>query len=95
MGLPLYIADPPSTSSVAHAAPAGWLTKTERDTLELLGQMGGRVAVSDFAAHASLEVTAAGNRLGNLAKRGYVNRVARSRREGDEFVSPAWFEKTR
>jgi hypothetical protein len=91
MEVPLYIADSPSTKSVAKSAPAGRLTTTERATLTLLAEMGGRVTASDFAAHAALEVTAAGNRLGNLAKRGYVNRVSRSRREGDVFVSPAWF----
>lgn len=92
MEIPLYIADSPSASSVAKATPAGKLTAAERDTLRLLGDMGGRVTASDFASHSSLEITAAGNRLSNLAKRGYINRVPRSRREGDLFVSPAWFD---
>lgn len=92
MEVPLYVADSASSASIAKAAPAGKLTATERETLKLIGEMGGRVTTSDFAARASLEVTAAGNRLGNLAKRGYLNRISRSRREGDVFVSPAWFE---
>jgi hypothetical protein len=39
----------------------------------------------------SLELTAAGNRLSNLARRGYVFPLALSRREGDEYVSLATF----
>ena len=91
MDVSLYVADSASIESVADAAPAGRLTTSEWDTLSTIGRMGGRVTVSEFASRNSLEVTAAGNRLANLAKRGYVNRIARSRRQGDEFVSPAWF----
>lgn len=94
MDIPLYIADSPSPPSVAKATPAGKLTVAERETLRLLGDMGGRATASNFASRSSLEVTAAGNRLGNLAKRGYINRVPRSRREGDLFVSLAWFDST-
>lgn len=93
LDVPMYIADSPA--AVADAIPVGRLTTTEQQTLEALRQLGGRATAITFAAATSLKVTAAGNRLSSLARRGYVNRVSRSRRDGDEFVTPAWFEPGR
>jgi len=45
------------------------------------------VTASRFATETDLELTAAGNRLTNLARRGYVLRIPRSRRHGDEFLT--------
>jgi hypothetical protein len=39
-----------------------------------------------MAEMAGIEVNAAGNRLSALTKKGYLQRVTRSRREGDAFV---------
>jgi hypothetical protein len=83
--LPMYV-----TSDVDHvpwAEPVGRLTPTERNSLFALDALGGRVTASRFATANSMELTAAGNRLSNLAKRGYVFRVPRSRRDGDEYMS--------
>ncbi|WNV75161.1 hypothetical protein [Geodermatophilus sp. DSM 44513] len=85
--LPMYVT--PSAAQVKHAHPAGRLTPTEKASLEALDFLGGHVTVNRFAAETSLELTAAGNRLSNLARRGYVLRLPRSRREGDLFVSLA------
>lgn len=82
--LPMFIVDTPT--ELHEARPAGRLTSTERESLDLVDQLGGRVTANRFAAETSLEVTAAGNRLTNLARRGYVMRVPRSRRQGDEFI---------
>lgn len=87
--LPMYVTS--SSAHVAEARPAGRLTPTEKSSLTTLDQLGGRVTSSQFASATSLELTAAGNRLSNLARRGYVFRLARSRREGDEYVSLATF----
>lgn len=87
--LPLYVSR--SLDDVTHARPVGRLTPTEVASLAQLGSLGGRVTVSRFAAATDLEQTAAGNRLNNLARRGYVQRVPRSRRDGDEYVSVAYF----
>jgi DNA-binding MarR family transcriptional regulator len=85
-GLTLYISHRPDR--VGDAEPAGRLTPTERQTIDTLAALGGRVTVSTFAHQMQLQVTAAGNRLSNLADRGYLQREQRSRREGDEFVDP-------
>jgi len=52
----------------------------------LIRSAGGEVTSSRVADLAGIEVNAAVNRLSALAKKGYVHRVARSRREGDAFV---------
>jgi len=52
----------------------------------LIRSAGGEVTSSRVADLAGIEVNAAVNRLSGLAKKGYVHRVARSRREGDAFV---------
>jgi hypothetical protein len=87
--MPLYLTN--SVNAVGLAQPARPLTTTERETLQLISQLGGSVTVNQLATRGSLEITAAGNRLARLARNGYVNRVSRSRREGDEYFSPAWF----
>jgi hypothetical protein len=87
--LPMYVT--PSVVHVSHAYPAGRLTPTEKSSLGVLDHLGGQVTASRFANETALELTAAGNRLSNLARRGYLFRVARSRREGDLFVSLAAF----
>lgn len=86
--LPMYLT--PDASKLSQAQPAGRLTETERESLAALSRLGGRVTASQFASAAALEITAAGNRLSNLARRGYVFRIPRSRREGDEYLSLAW-----
>jgi hypothetical protein len=90
--LPMYVTS--SSEHVADARPAGRLTPTEKNSLVTVDQLGGRVTANQFASATSLELTAAGNRLSNLARRGYVFRLARSRREGDEYVSLATFRDT-
>lgn len=85
-GLPLYVSDRPHR--VGEAEPVGRLTPTERQTLDTLAALGGRVTVSTFAHQLQMQVTAAGNRLSTLADKGYLRREQRSRREGDEFVDP-------
>jgi len=87
--MPLFVTH--SRNDVTHAKPVGQLTPAEFQSLEALSHLGGRVTVNDFARYADLEQTAAGNRLVNLARRGYVSRVPRSRREGDLYVSPAYY----
>jgi uncharacterized membrane protein len=70
------------------ARPVGDLTPTERSTLGLLKDVGGRATASDLAERAGIEATAAGNRLVNLVRKGYVYRWERPRSEGDLFVDP-------
>lgn len=85
--LPMYVTL--TATQVREAHPAGRLTPTEKASLDVLDLLGGHVTVNRFASETSLELTAAGNRLSNLARRGYVLRLPRSRREGDVFVSLA------
>lgn len=85
----LYVT--PAASRLDQAEPVGRVTPVELESLSTLRALGGRVTASRFAEAAAIEVTAAGNRLAKLASRGYVNRISRSRRDGDEYVSIDWF----
>ncbi len=72
----------------SHARPVGDLTQSERDTLNVISRLGGSVTSGALADEAGLEPAAAGNRLSNIEKKGYVFRIARSRKDGDLFLSP-------
>lgn len=84
--LPIYLA--PSPRQLQEAEPAGPLTPTERETLQILRELGGRATISMFAEAAGLESNAATNRLVNLSNKRYVNRIERPRREGHFFIDP-------
>jgi hypothetical protein len=81
----------PAADRLDDAKPVGKVTPVERESLSTLRALGGRVTASRFADAAAIEVTTAGNRLTKLANRGYVNRISRSRRDGDEYFSIDWF----
>jgi predicted transcriptional regulator len=84
--LALFVA--PSPDKLSEAEPLGPLTATEVETLDVVRRLGGRVTVANFAQATKLEATAATNRLVNVFKKGYVQRVERSRRDGVLFVDP-------
>ncbi|MGH7642428.1 MAG: helix-turn-helix domain-containing protein [Candidatus Dormibacteria bacterium] len=86
--LPLYISWSAAPKQVAEAVPAGDLTATERETLDTVVSMGGRVAASDLARRLDLNSTAAGNRLVKLVAKGYLRRQSRPGRGGDLFIDP-------
>jgi len=48
-------------------------------TLQVLHRVGATVTASNFGVRVGIEATTAGNRLVNLAKKGYVHRIERSR----------------
>lgn len=79
-----FIAD--SVDEIRNAEPAGSLTPTELETLELLHRLGGRTTVSVFAAEASLEPSAANNRLMSVREHGLLPWQTRSRRAGNLFL---------
>ncbi len=78
------------------ARPAGDLTATELATLEIILTLGGAASASNVARRVGIEVTAAGNRLANLEKKGYVYRIRTPGREADLFSDPrsAYLPKT-
>lgn len=84
--LPIFLTRSPG--ELNDAEPAGPLTPTERETLEILRRLGGRTTVSTFAEATSLEPNAATNRLVNVVNKGFVQRVERPRRQGQLFVDP-------
>lgn len=86
--LPLFLATSSSPADVARGEPAGDLTRTELDTLEELGSLGGGTTVASLAEAFNIEPTAAHNRLVNLTRKGYVYRLHRGRRRGDLFMDP-------
>jgi hypothetical protein len=83
--LPLFLSAAPD-APLSQARPIGALTTAEIETYGLIRSAGGEVTSSRVADIAGIEVNAAGNRLSALAKKGYVQRVSRSRREGDAFI---------
>lgn len=81
-----FIAD--SVDTLREAEPAGRLTPGEQETLKMLHNLGGRTTVSVFAAEASLEASAAHNRLMNIVDKGLVQWQDRSRKSGKLFFDP-------
>lgn len=77
-----------SGQGLDQAQPVGELSGTEHTTLNLMLGLGGRVTASGLADAIGIESTAAGNRLTNLAEKGYIYRIGRSRRYGDVFIDP-------
>jgi DNA-binding MarR family transcriptional regulator len=84
---PLFIARSSRGEDVEEARPAGALTGTELETLDMLRSIGS-VTGAGLAGAAGLNVTAASNRLANLERKGYVYRFKRNRRSGDVYVDP-------
>jgi hypothetical protein len=84
--VPIFLAASPG--ELHDAEPAGPLTATERETLEVLHRLGGRASVSTFAEATSLEPNAATNRLVNVVNKGFTQRVERPGRQGQLFVDP-------
>jgi hypothetical protein len=87
-GVSFFIAD--SVDAIREAEPAGPLTPAETETLERLRDLGGRTTVSVFATDASLEPSAANNRLMALHEKGLLPWEERSRREGNLFLDPRY-----
>jgi hypothetical protein len=83
--LPIFLSSSPD-ASLSQARPLGTLTTAEAETFRLIRSAGGEATSARIADLAGIEVNAAVNRLSALAKKGYVHRVSRSRREGDAFV---------
>jgi len=83
--LPIFLSSSPA-APLREARPIGALTNAEMQTYGLIRSAGGEVTSSRVAELAGIEVNAAVNRLSSLSKKGYVQRISRSRREGDGFV---------
>jgi len=81
-----FVAD--SVDNLREAEPAGRLTPGELETLDMLRNLGGRSTVSIFATEASLEPSAAHNRLMNVADKGLLQWQDRSRKSGRLFFDP-------
>jgi hypothetical protein len=76
------------------ATPAGDLSSTEEATIAALRSLGGASTPPQLAQAIGIESTAAGNRLVNLERKGYVYRIGRARRQGDLFIDP-WATRSR
>lgn len=83
--LPIFISSAPD-APLSRARPIGAITASEIQTYGLIRSAGGEVTSSRIADLAGIEVNAAVNRLSALAKKGYLQRVSRPRREGDAFI---------
>jgi len=83
--LPIFLSSSPD-APLSNARPLGALTTAEVETYGLIRSAGGEATSSRVADLAGIEVNAAVNRTSALAKKGYVHRVSRPRREGDVFI---------
>lgn len=77
-----------SVLEVGSAEPVGRLTAADLETLRVLKELGGRASVGNLAKAASIDHTAAGNRLAVLDKKQLVLRVDRPRRQGNVYLDP-------
>lgn len=77
-----------SPERLAEAEPAGELSPAEAHTLEQMKRMGGTLTAADLSVWIDVPKTAAGNRLVNLARKGYVLRIQQSGQKGDLFIDP-------
>jgi hypothetical protein len=71
------------------ARPVGDITQAEIETFNVVGGLGGMVTGAGLAEATGLEPAAAGNRLANVVKKGYIFRIERSRPQGDLFMTPS------
>jgi hypothetical protein len=87
--VPLFLA-----SSVDEAfnapRPVGDLTPADEETFNWVCRLGGAVTSADVSRASGMEAAATTNRLTNVSRKGYVFRIARSRREGDLFQAPCF-----
>ena len=87
--LPMFLSTGTTTDALRDATPAGSVSATELVTLDAVLSSGGPgITASSLAQQFGIELTAAGNRLTNLEKRGYVYRFRQPGREGDRFIDP-------
>ena len=84
--LPIYLSSSPF--NLEESIPVGDLSRTERNTLDTIIVLGGRVTASKLAATEGIKPSAATNRLVNLDRGGYLVRQPRGRREGDVYIEP-------
>ena len=75
-----------SSTDFGQAEPVGFLTAKDHETLNLVLEAGGTVTTLGFARQVDIEITAAGNRLVSLHKKGYLQRVERPHPVGDLFI---------
>jgi hypothetical protein len=77
-----------SATELDQAEPVGTLTAKDRETLNLVLNVGGTVTAAEFAEKFGIEQTTAGNRLVALNRKGYLQRVERPHPIGDQFIDP-------
>ena len=70
------------------AEPVGVLTARDRETLNVVSEVGGTATALSLAEQVSIGKTAAGNRLTSLHRKGYLQRVVQLHPAGDLFVDP-------
>jgi len=79
-------------TGLADARPVGALTSKDGETLDLVRGLGGQITSAALAQSIGIEVSAAGNRLTSLSRKGYLYRRRRAKREGDVYIDPRGVE---
>lgn len=91
----IYVSSSAEPEMLARAEPTAVLSATERETLQAVVEMGGRVTAADIARRLGLTRTAATNRLVAVVSKGALKRQSRPGREGDMFIDPRFPSPTR
>ncbi|MFL5916960.1 MAG: hypothetical protein ACJ752_15170 [Gaiellaceae bacterium] len=84
---PLFILDS-LKSSLRDATPVGPVTETDRDVLAYTMAAGGIATSAHLARAENITLAAASNRLADSSERGYLAKVERPRKQGNQFLDP-------
>jgi hypothetical protein len=85
--VPLFLAAVTAPLEISESKPVG-LAPSDRQTIDVVGDLGGRVTAAVVAERLGLQHTAALNRLNGLVLKGYLHRLRRPGRTADLFVDP-------
>jgi hypothetical protein len=84
---PLFILDS-AKAPLRDATPVGPVTETDRAVLDYTMASGGIATSAHLASAQDITLAAASNRLADSSERGYLAKVERPRKQGNQFVDP-------
>jgi len=82
---PMFVLDG-LESSLLDATPVGPVTETDRAVLSYTMAAGGVATSAHLASAENISLAAASNRLADSSERGYLAKIERSRKQGNQFI---------
>jgi hypothetical protein len=86
-GFPLFLLDS-LESSLRDATPVGPVTETDRAVLDYTMSAGGIATSAHLSSAQNITLAAASNRLADSSQRGYLAKLERPRKQGNQFIDP-------